>query len=180
MATRIEKIRRINTIIMTPQHQQQQAWILKPKKGGGEKKNSHQPIKKNRDKPRTVVRMIWITKSSTTTTTTASISGTTTNQCCCVLQETLQRLRMTRLFWRLLKLIRWDLVYSFNQKRLCARARVYMYLFFFVAVGTHFGWKERGISVFTALEPNQILTGCVECILKTPHESLHLLSKFSL
>jgi hypothetical protein len=66
------------------------------------------------------------------------------NNQCCVLQETLQRLRMTRLFRRLLKLIRWDLAYSFNQKRLNVRECVYECVFFFnVAVGKHLERKRN-------------------------------------
>lgn len=160
MATRIEKIRRINTRIMTPQQQhQQQAWILKPKKGGGgKKKTPTNPLKKRKNPRQTKNNIKNDMNNEVVDNNNNSVNLRHNNQCCCVLQETLQRLRMTRLFWRLLKLIRWDLAYSFNQKRLCLSVCMYV----LQSVRT---WKERGISVFTALEPNQILTGCLECSL---------------
>jgi hypothetical protein len=174
---------------MTPQKQhQQQAWILKPKKGwGGKKKTPTNPLKKkNKKKPRQTKNSIKndmnneVVDNNNDNNKNNSVNLRHNNQCCCVLQETLQRLRMTRLFWRLLKLIRWDLAYSFNQKRLCACVCMYMYVFVLLQ-SVHTLERKRDFCVHRVrTKPNPDWL-CVECVIKeTPHESPHLLSKFSL
>jgi hypothetical protein len=60
MATRIEKIRRIDTRIMHDPTATASTTSLniKTKKGEGKKKAPTNPSKKNRDKARTIIRMI--------------------------------------------------------------------------------------------------------------------------